>query len=113
MTVENETKKNRRTLSESELYQDELYGPNSQKRSHSLPHRYKIPRNNFPNFSAQSSPNIRRVCYSPDEFKRGIQAMQTWFRNLDDNQRSLALQSITVSERILFFSRIFFSRMGK
>ena len=68
----------------------------SQKRSHSLPHRYKS-RNLSLTPSSPSSRPLRQPCYSPDEFHRGIQAMQSWFRNLDDNQRTLALQSITVS----------------
>lgn len=75
----------------------------SQKRSHSLPHRYKTRSRNLsltPTASPTSRP-LRQPCYSPDEFHRGIQAMQSWFRNLDDSQRTLALQSITVRTTFL------------
>ena len=70
----------------------------SQKRSHSLPHRYKSRNLSLTPTSTPTSHSrpLRQPCYSPDEFHRGIQAMQSWFRNLDDNQRTLALQSITV-----------------
>ena len=53
-----------------------------------------------PTASPTSRP-LRQPCYSPDEFHRGIQAMQSWFRNLDDSQRTLALQSITVRTTFL------------
>ena len=61
-----------------------------------------------PTASPTSRP-LRQPCYSPDEFHRGIQAMQSWFRNLDDSQRTLALQSITVrttflTSRFLYFN---------
>ena len=39
----------------------------------------------------------RQKSVSPQEFRRGIQAMQSWFHNLNDNQRTLALQNIAVS----------------
>ena len=58
-----------------------------------------------PTASPTSRP-LRQPCYSPDEFHRGIQAMQSWFRNLDDSQRTLALQSITV--RTTFLTARFF-----
>ena len=54
-----------------------------------------------PTASPTSRP-LRQPCYSPDEFHRGIQAMQSWFRNLDDSQRTLALQSITVRTTLFF-----------
>lgn len=121
MTIENyaegrneneKSKKSRRTLSESDVRFDENFKTLSpiseeissplqiQKRSHSLPHRYK------PKNQGSSSPSIRSrpLIYSPDEFKRGLQAMQSWFRNLDDNQRTLALQNITVSNTEYFQS---------
>ena len=65
-----------------------------QKRSHSLPHRYKIP-----HLAIRSNVTpTRQKCVSPQEFRRGIQAMQSWFHNLNDTQRTLALQSITVRQ---------------
>jgi len=67
----------------------------SQKRSHSLPHRYKTRNLSLTPTASPTSRPLRQPCYSPDEFHRGIQAMQSWFRNLDDSQRTLALQSIT------------------
>lgn len=117
MTIENyqdendneKSKKNRRTLSESDVRFDENLKTLSpiceerlisspiqvQKRSHSLPHRYKS-RNNQTSTTSPLLLRSRPLIYSPDEFRRGIQAMQSWFRNLDDNQRTLALQNITV-----------------
>ena len=61
-----------------------------------------------PTASPTSRP-LRQPCYSPDEFHRGIQAMQSWFRNLDDSQRTLALQSITVRTTFLT-ARFFWSK---
>ena len=105
---------NRRTLSESDVrrqesVKNETFNPPNpkqnledfqQKRSHSLPHRYKIPHPNLTMMSGTRG-NVttptRQKCVSPQEFRRGIQAMQSWFHNLNDNQRTLALQSIAVS----------------
>ena len=116
---ENGSKRNRRTLSESDVRKNSDLPRNSaeisakhfsvsnmeflhQQRSHSLPHRYK---NRTFSLTPASSPisrsNLRSSCYTPDEFRRGVQAMQSWFRNLDDNQRTLAFQSITVSKDFL------------
>ena len=98
MTVEAEKgkNKNRRTLSESELNvipeEEETFQP---KRCHSLPHRYKP--NNL-SFSSPKSSQRRPKSYTPEEFRRGMLALQSWFRNLDDNQRTLALHSITVRQ---------------
>ena len=98
MTVEVETENttNRRTLSESELNvipEEPGFQP---KRCHSLPHRYK-PQANLSWSPKPSSPSSRRPkSYTPDEFRRGMLALQSWFRNLDDNQRTLAIQSISV-----------------
>ena len=96
MTVEAEKENpNRRTLSESELNVIPEEEPFQPKRCHSLPHRYK-PTSNL-SYSPKTSPKTRPKCYTPEEFRRGIQALQSWFRNLDDNQRTLAFHSITVS----------------
>ena len=96
MTVEAEKEKNRRTLSESELnvIPEEEFKP---KRCHSLPHRYKPNNLTFSSPKASQSPKRPRrpKCYTPEEFRRGMLALQSWFRNLDDNQRTLALHSIT------------------
>jgi F-box/WD-40 domain protein 7 len=64
-----------------------------QKRSHSLPHRYKI-QNLTIMPSSTATKSIIRPCYSPQEFRRGLVAMRSWFDNLDDSQRTLAVQSI-------------------
>ena len=82
-----------------------------QKRSHSLPHRYKIPHPNLSGMmSSTNRGNVvtptRQKCVSPQEFRRGVQAMQSWFHNLNDNQRTLALQSIAVSSCRNFFKII-------
>ena len=101
MTVEAEKdkNKNRRTLSESELNvipeEEETFQP---KRCHSLPHRYKP--NNL-SFSSPKSSQRRPKSYTPEEFRRGMLALQSWFRNLDDNQRTLALHSITVRQFLI------------
>ena len=43
----------------------------------------------------------RQKSVSPQEFRRGIQVMKSWFHNLNDNQRTLALQNIAVSLHLL------------
>ena len=112
--------KNRRTLSESDVrhaesvslksenfknpldFKGKLEEFSQQKRSHSLPHRYKIP-----HLAIRSNVTpTRQKCVSPQEFRRGIQAMQSWFHNLNDTQRTLALQSITVRQ-ISFFQEFY------
>ena len=65
--------------------------PNLKKRSHSLPHRYKVHKS-----SPKAGVRSEIKCYSPQEFRRGLGAMQSWFSKLDDNQRTVALQSIWV-----------------
>ena len=108
--------RNRRTMSESDVRQnfseisnfsnflplnstnhDQHLRQDQQQRSHSLPHRYKNRTFSLtPTSSPASRSTLRSTIYSPDEFRRGVQAMQSWFRSLDDNQRTLAFQSITV-----------------
>ena len=49
------------------------------------------------NFIAGNATPSKQKSVSPQEFRRGIQAMKSWFHNLNDNQRTLALQNIAVS----------------
>ena len=132
-SAESETasKRNRRTLSESDVRLNEVncisnFSKNFsfprkstsesvyindndshqiQKRSHSLPHRYKSGVLTLTPTASPSSraSSLRSTCYTPEEFRRGIQAMQSWFRSLDDNQRTLAFQSITVRSLIFVY----------
>ena len=44
---------------------------------------------------------------SPQEFRRGIQVMKSWFHNLNDNQRTLALQNIAVSLHLFISKNVY------